>query len=81
MLYVFDRNQFADGKGPANNNKTISEYDIAMIRRMYSCDSNVASSRFGIIEVRIYAPNFGGKGIPCNSEVRILNPITPLYNL
>jgi hypothetical protein len=35
MLYVFDAELFSDGKGPTNDNKSLSATDIAMIKRMY----------------------------------------------
>lgn len=35
MLYSFDAALFSDGLGPTNNNKTVSQSDIQMIRSMY----------------------------------------------
>jgi hypothetical protein len=35
MLYTFDAELFADGKGPTNENSRLSKKDRAMIRRMY----------------------------------------------
>jgi len=35
MLYAFDAELFADGKGPTNENTKLSTTDVGMIRRMY----------------------------------------------
>lgn len=35
MLYSFDAALFADGKGPTNENSTLSTTDMSMIKRLY----------------------------------------------
>jgi hypothetical protein len=35
MLYAFDGKLFADGRGPTNQNTTVSPKDITMIKSMY----------------------------------------------